>query len=74
MKYALKSVLVLANVGVPHGNEDGPGTTAQGSGSKIHAYHVDQHENLRRLGHLKAKLAVVEGDSSAFLLGFHYYF
>ena len=34
MKYALKSVPGLADVGVPHGDEDGPGTPAPGSGSK----------------------------------------
>ena len=46
MKYALKSVPGLADVGVPHGDEDGPGTPAPGSGSKKCAYHVDQHEKL----------------------------
>ena len=48
MKYALKSVSGLADVGVPHGDEDGPGTPAPGSGSKKYAYHVDQHEKLNR--------------------------
>ena len=47
MKYALKSVPGLADVGVPHGDGDGPGTLAQGSGSKIPAYHVDQCEKLK---------------------------
>ena len=47
MKYALKSVPGLADVGVPHGVGDGPRTQAPGSGSKIHAYHVDQHEKLK---------------------------
>ena len=42
MKYALKSVPGLADVGVPHGDEDGPVTLAPGSGSKKGAYHVDQ--------------------------------
>ena len=32
MIYALKSVPGLADVGVPHGVEDGPRTAAQGSG------------------------------------------
>ena len=43
MKYALKSVPGLADVGVPHGDEDGPETPAPGAGSKKCAYHVDQH-------------------------------
>ena len=47
MKYALESVSGLADVGVPHGDEDGPATPAPGSGSKITAYHVDQHEKLK---------------------------
>ena len=50
MKYALKSVPGLADVGVPHGVEDGPRTLAPGSGSEIYAYHVDQHEKLKGLG------------------------
>ena len=49
MKYALKLVPGLADVGVPHGDEDGPGTSAQGSGSKKCAYHVDQHKELKGL-------------------------
>ena len=47
MKYALKSVPGLADVGVPHGGGDGPGTLAPGSGSKIRAYHVDQRKKLK---------------------------
>ena len=47
MKYSLKSVPGLADVGVPHGDEDGPITPASGSGSKIRAYHLDQHEKLK---------------------------
>ena len=47
MKYALKSVPGLADVGVRHGDEDGPGTPAPGSESKITAYYVDQHKNLK---------------------------
>ena len=35
MNYALKSVPGLADVGVPHGDEDAPRTLAPGSGSKI---------------------------------------
>ena len=50
MKHALKSVPGLADVGAPHGVGDGPRTQAPGSGSKIHAYHVDQHEKLKGLG------------------------
>ena len=49
MKYALESVPGLADVGVPHGDEDGPGAPAPGSGSKIHTHHVDQHEKLKGL-------------------------
>ena len=47
MKYYLNSVPGLADVGVPHGVEDGPRTPAPGSGSKIKAYHVDQHRKLK---------------------------
>ena len=47
MKYVLKSVPGLADVGVPHGVEDGPRTLAPGSGSKNPPYHVDQHEKLK---------------------------
>ena len=47
MKYALKSVTGLADVGVPHGVGDGPGTLVPGSGSKIRAYHVDQRKKLK---------------------------
>ena len=43
MKHALKSAPGLADVGLPHGVEDGPRTLAPGSGSKMYAYHVDQH-------------------------------
>ena len=49
MKYALKSVPGLADVGVPHGDGDGPRTPALGSGSKIDLYHVDQREKLKGL-------------------------
>ena len=48
-KYALKSVPGLADVGVPHGGEDGTRTQAHGSGSKISTHHVDQHEKLKGL-------------------------
>ena len=54
MKYALKSVPGLADVGVPHGDGDGPVTPAPRSGSKIRAYHVVQHEKLKGLGRSKA--------------------
>ena len=43
MKYPLKSVPGLADVGVLHGDGDGPRTLAPGSGSKMHPYHIDQH-------------------------------
>ena len=46
MKYALKSVPGLADVGVLHGDGDGPVALAPGSGSKKYAYHIDQHEKL----------------------------
>ena len=48
-KYAEKSVPGLADVGVPHGDGDDPRTPAPGSGSKMGAYHVDQHEKLKGL-------------------------
>ena len=47
MKYPLKSVPDLADVGVPHGDGDGPVTLARRSGSKKDAYHVDQCEKLK---------------------------
>ena len=47
MKYPLKSVPDLADVGVLQGDGDGPRTPAPGSGSKITAYYVDQHKKLR---------------------------
>ena len=50
IKYAEKSVPGLADVGVPHGDGDGPRTPAPGSGSKMDAYHVDQHEKLKGWG------------------------
>ena len=49
MKDPLKSVPGLADVGALHGDEDGPRALAPGSGSKIHAYHVDQGEKLKGL-------------------------
>ena len=54
MKYAVKAVPGLADVGVPHGDGDAPVALAPGSGSKIYAYHVDQHEKLKELGRSKA--------------------
>ena len=54
MKYALKSVPGLADVGVLHGDEDGPIAPAPGSGSKIRAYYVDQHKKLKGQDDLKA--------------------
>ena len=47
MKYSVKSVPGLADVGVPHGDGDGPVALAPGSGSKIKAYHVDQHKKMK---------------------------
>ena len=47
MKFTLKEVPGLADVGVPHGDEDGPRTPAPGSGSKITAYPVDQRKKLK---------------------------
>ena len=47
MIYALKSVPGFADVGVPHGDGDGPVALASGPGSKKHLYHVDQHEKLK---------------------------
>ena len=49
MKYALKPVPGLADVGVPHGDGDGPRTRARGSGSKMSTYYVDQYEKLKGL-------------------------
>ena len=49
MKYALKSVPGLADIGIPHGDGDGPITMAPGPGSKIRPHHVDQHEKLKGL-------------------------
>ena len=49
MKYALKSVPGLADIGVPNGDGDGPVTVAPGPGSKIRPHHVDQHEKLKGL-------------------------
>ena len=49
MKYALKSVPGLADVGVPHGDGDGPRTPAPGARSKIQAYPADQYEKLKGL-------------------------
>ena len=48
MKYALEIVPVVADVGVPHGDGDGPVTLAPGFGSKIYTYPVDQHQKLKR--------------------------
>ena len=51
MNFALKSVPGLADVGVLHGDGDGPRTPPRGSRSKMDAYHVDQHEKLKGLNH-----------------------
>ena len=50
MKYALKSVPGIADVGDPHGGEDGARTPPRGSRSKKCPHHVDQHEKLKGLG------------------------
>ena len=47
MNYALKSVPGVADVGDPHGCEDGPRTPARGSRSKKHTHHADQHAKLK---------------------------
>ena len=47
MKYPLKSVPGLADVGVLHGDGDGPVALAPWSGSKIDSYHVGQHKKLK---------------------------
>ena len=49
IKYSLKSVPGLADVGVLHGDGDGPRTQARGSGSKMAAYYVDLYEKLKGL-------------------------
>ena len=49
LRYALKPVPGLADVGVPQGDGDAPRAPAPGSGSKKYAHHVDQHEKLERL-------------------------
>ena len=49
MKYALKSVPGLADVGDPHGGEDGPVALAPGPRSKIRVNHIDQREKLKGL-------------------------
>ena len=49
LKYALKSVPGLADVGVPQGDGDGPTAQAPGSRSKNYLRHVDQHKKLERL-------------------------
>ena len=47
LKYALKLVPGLADVGVPHGGEDCSRTPARGSRSKKCTHHADQHAKLR---------------------------
>ena len=49
LKFALKSVPGLADVGVPQGDGDGPTAQAPGSRSKNYLHHVDQHKKLERL-------------------------
>ena len=50
MKYALKLVPGVADVGDPHGCEDGPRTPTRGSRSKKCPHHLDQHEKLKGEG------------------------
>ena len=47
IKQALKSVPGLADVGDPHGDEDGPQNCGQRVGIKKVPHHVDQHEKLK---------------------------
>ena len=47
VKYALKSVPGIADVGDPHGGGDGARTPPRGSRSKKCTHHVDQHEKLK---------------------------
>ena len=72
MKDPLKSVPGLADVGALHGDEDGPRALAPGSGSKIHAYHVDQVEKLKGLDAKKVGLRLswqwVQGTDVLFYL------
>ena len=54
MKYALKSIPGLADIGVPHGDGDGPIALALRPESKIDLHHVDQCEKLKGLHGSKA--------------------
>ena len=54
MNYALKSVPGIADVGDPHGVEDGARTPPRGFRSKKCPHHVDQHEKLKGLSRSKA--------------------
>ena len=47
LKFPLKSVPGLADVGDPHGGKDGARTLARGYISKKHPCHVDQREKLK---------------------------
>ena len=47
MNFSLQPIPGVADVGDPHGGEDGPRTPARGSRSKKHRLHVDQHEKLK---------------------------
>ena len=49
MKYALKPVPGLADVGVPQGDGDGPIAPAPGSESKNYRYHANQHKKVKGL-------------------------
>ena len=48
MKCAPKSVPGLPDLGVPHGDGDGPVTPAPGSRSKNSPYNIDQHNKLHQ--------------------------
>ena len=56
MNFSPQPIPGVADIGVPHGGEDGPVTQAPGSGSKITTHHVDQHEKLKGLDVQKATL------------------
>ena len=47
IKCALELVPGLVDVGIPHGDKNGPRTPAPGCRSKMHAYHVDQWGKLK---------------------------
>ena len=54
MEYSLKSIPGLADIGVPHGDGDGPIDLALRPESKIDLHHADQCEKLKGLHGSKA--------------------